>query len=252
MVRAEFERAVDEGVDRLRRSPLSLLATGAIGGIDVSVGVFALFVVQDLTGSLVLAGLAFSMGFVALTLAGSELFTENFLVPFVAVAAREETWGSLVRLWGGTLVANLLGGWLLVAIIMSAFPALDRVAVEAGQHFAELGIGWHSFSLAMLAGMIITLMTWMEQTGGPGIRIVAAVVAGFLLAVGEMNHSIVASLEMFAGLIVGAPYGYLDWLGVLGWAVLGNMVGGIGLVTVLRLVQVGGSEIPDSPQSPGS
>ena len=38
-----------------------------------------------------------------------------------------------------------------------------------------------------------------------------------------------------AGLQTGhAPCGYLDWLG---WAVLGNMVGGIGLVTLLRLVR---------------
>lgn len=250
MVRAEFEQAVSEGAERMRRGLPQLLATGAIGGIDVSVGVFALFIIHDLTGSLVLGGLAFSVGFIALTLAGSELFTENFLVPFVAVTAPEKkdaTWLALARLWSGTLVANLLGGWVLMAIIMSAFPRLHTTAVEAGQHFAELGIGWHSFTLAMFAGMIITLMTWMEQAGGPGVRIVTAVVAGSLLAIGEMNHSIVASLEMFAGLIAGAPYGYGDWLAVLGWAVLGNMAGGIGLVTVLRMVQVSGRQMSAGP-----
>lgn len=239
MVREELREAVDEGVERLDRSLTGLLSTGTVGGLDVSIGVFALFVVLHLTDdNLVLGGLAFSVGFIALTLADSELFTENFLVPIAAVAEGEASWLSVLRLWGGTLVFNLLGGWVVMAIIMSAFPALHETAIESGQHFTEIGIGWRSFALAMFAGMIITLMTWMELSGGGvGGRVVAAVVAGSLLAIGEMNHSIVASMEMFAGMIAGAPYGYLDWLTVLAWAVAGNMVGGIGLVTVLRLVK---------------
>lgn len=239
MVRDELREAVDEGAERLDRSLLDLLSTGAVGGLDVSIGVFALYIVLHLTDdNLVLGGLAFSVGFIALTLAGSELFTENFLIPIAAVAEGEASWPLVLRLWAGTLVFNLLGGWVVMAIIMSAFPDLHETAIESGQHFVEIGIGWRSFALAMFAGMIITLMTWMEHSrGGVGARIVAAVIAGSLLAIGEMNHSIVASMEMFAGMIAGAPYGYLDWLTVLAWAVAGNMVGGVGLVTVLRLVQ---------------
>ena len=53
---------------------------------------------------------------------------------------------------------------------------------------------------------------------------------------------------MFAALHAGAPFGYLDWLGTLGWACLGNMIGGIGLVTVLRLVQVGADVVTETGQ----
>jgi uncharacterized membrane protein len=46
------------------------------------------------------------------------------------------------------------------------------------------------------------------------------------------------SIEMFCALHTGhAPFGYLDWLGWFGWSVLGNIVGGVGLVTLLRLVR---------------
>lgn len=48
---------------------------------------------------------------------------------------------------------------------------------------------------------------------------------------------------MFAAFHAGAPFGYLDWLSVLGWAVLGNVVGGVGLVTLLRFTQVGSAKI---------
>lgn len=62
-------------------------ATGLLGGVDVGTGVLAYFLVQHYTHNTLLAGVAFSVGFVALLLARSELFTENFLVPVVAVAA---------------------------------------------------------------------------------------------------------------------------------------------------------------------
>jgi formate/nitrite transporter FocA (FNT family) len=43
---------------------------------------------------------------------------------------------------------------------------------------------------------------------------------------------------MFAALISGAPFGYLNWLSALGWSALGNLVGGLVLVTALRLLRV--------------
>jgi formate-nitrite transporter family protein len=50
---------------------------------------------------------------------------------------------------------------------------------------------------------------------------------------------------MFAALHVGAPFGYADAAGVVAWAAFGNAVGGIGFVTVLRLIQVGRAGLDD-------
>ncbi|MEO9223848.1 MAG: formate/nitrite transporter family protein, partial [Acidimicrobiales bacterium] len=61
----------------------------------------------------------------------------------------------------------------------------------------------------------------------------------FLLAAGPLNHVIIVSLEMSAALVAGAPFGYGAAIGAAAWAALGNVVGGLGLVTVLRLVQLG-------------
>lgn len=82
-----FDRLVDEGEQRLGRSWPGLVATGFLGGLDVGVGVLALLLVEQATHSVLLGGLAFSVGFIALTLARSELFTEDFLVPVVAMVA---------------------------------------------------------------------------------------------------------------------------------------------------------------------
>jgi formate-nitrite transporter family protein len=234
-----FDRLIDEGQQRLGRSWSGLLATGFLGGLDVGVGVLALLLVESVTHSVLLGGLAFSIGFIALTLARSELFTEDFLIPVAAVVAKAASLLSLGRLWTATLVTNLAGGWVVTAIVMAGFPALRSTAVEAGMHYIELGITWKAFALALIGGMLITLMTHLQHsTESDGVRLLPAIVMGFLLGAGQVNHAIVASLVCFASLHAGAPFGYVDWLGLFAFAALGNMIGGLGLVTVLRLLQV--------------
>jgi formate/nitrite transporter FocA (FNT family) len=239
-----FDRTVEEGSRRLGRTWPGLLATGVVGGIDVGLGVLALALVVQDTGSHLLGGLAFGIGFIALTLANSELFTENFLVPIATLAAGRSNWYALVRLWVGTLLLNLVGGWVIMAVVVTGLPQLRPTLIELGQHFVTIGHGRQALAAAVLGGTVITLMTWMQHgTDSVGARLVAALAGAFLLAAGSLDHAIVVSLEMFAALQLGAPFGYLDWLATLGVAIVGNMVGGIGLVTLLRLVQVGRSKI---------
>jgi formate/nitrite transporter FocA (FNT family) len=235
-----FDRAMEEGRRRLGRGRLALAATGLVGGVDVATGVFALLLVKVATGSDMLAGLAFTIGFIALTLARSELFTENFLVPVIVVVARHCRLRSLLRLWAGTTVFNLVGGWVVTGIIIEGYPKLQHAAVHAGAIYFHYGLAWRAFCLALLGGLVITLMTWMQHTTESiGGKLVAAVVAAFLLGAGKLDHAIVASLVMFAALHTGhAPFGYLDWLQTFAWAALGNVVGGVGLVALLRLLQV--------------
>jgi len=214
-----FDRLVDEGEQRLGRSWPGLISTGVLGAFDIGVGVLALLLVEQATHSVLLGGLAFSIGFIALTLARSELFTENFLVPVTAVVAKNASLLSLIRLWAVTAMTNLAGGWVFVGIIMVAFPTLRATAVEVAVFYIELGITWHAFALAMIGGVLITLMTHLQHaTESDGVRLVPAIVMGFLLGAGKINHAIVASLLCFAALQAGAPFGYADWLGMAAFA----------------------------------
>ena len=103
-----FDRILSEGTDRLVRPLLPLAATGFVGGIDIGVGVLIYIVVDHATGQPLLGAAAFTVGFIALLLARSELFTENFLVPVTARAAGRGSWWQLWRLWLVTLAANLV------------------------------------------------------------------------------------------------------------------------------------------------
>ncbi|MCG7594363.1 formate/nitrite transporter family protein [Mycobacterium sp. PSTR-4-N] len=234
-----FNRMVDEGTQRMHRSVREVLVTGFFGGTEVAMGVLAYLSVLLATGNPLLAGLAFSVGFLALLLGRSELFTEGFLVPVTTVAAKRASVGQLFKLWGGTLAANLVGGWLIMWLVMTAFPKLNEQTIESAQHFVDAPLNAEAVALSLLGGMVITLMTRMQHgTDSMPAKIAAAVAGAFLLAGLQLFHSILDSLLIFGALIAGGTsFGYLDWLSWFGYTLLGNIVGGLGLVTLLRLIR---------------
>ncbi len=234
-----FTRMVDEGSQRLHRSWREVLVTGFFGGTEVSMGVLAYLSVLHATGDPLLAGLAFAIGFLALLLGRSELFTEGFLVPVTTVAAGRASVAQLAKLWSGTLLANLVGGWLIMWLIVTAFPKLRAQTIESAAHYATAPLTVQNLALAVLGGMAITLMTRMQHgtDSMPG-KIAAAVAGAFLLAGLQLFHSILDSLLIFGALATGeAPFGYLDWLYWFGYTIVGNVAGGLLLVTLLRLLR---------------
>lgn len=233
-----FDTIVSEGSQRLHRSWPAVLSTGVAGGMEVATGVLAMFAVVAETGSRLLGGLAFGIGFIALLLARSELFTEGFLVPVTAVVAKRASWPQLGKLWGGTLVGNLAGGWVFTWLIIKAFPQLGATAVESARTFVDAPLDLRAVCLALLAGSTLTLMTRMQHgTTSDPAKIVAALAGGFLLAGLSLFHSILDSLIIFAGLHAGARFGYGGWLGWFWYTALLNVAGGLLVVTFLRLVR---------------
>jgi formate/nitrite transporter FocA (FNT family) len=85
----------------------------------------------------------------------------------------------------------------------------------------------------------MTLLTRMQHgTDDMMAKVVAAVAVAFLLAGTQMFHSILDSLLVFGALHTGdATFGYAEWARFLLLAVLGNMAGGLGLVTLMRLLR---------------
>ncbi|CAN5273433.1 formate/nitrite transporter family protein [soil metagenome] len=234
-----FSRMVDEGTQRLHRTWREVLVTGFFGGTEVAMGVLAYLAVLNATHDNLLAGLAFSIGFLALLLGRSELFTEGFLVPVTTVVAKRASLRQLLKLWSGTLIANLAGGWLLMWLIMTGFPKLHEQTIESASHYIDAPLSAETVTLSLLGGMAITLMTRMQHgTDSTFGKIAAAVAGAFLLAGLQMFHSILDSLLIFGALSTGdAPFGYVDWLQWFGYTVAGNVVGGLLLVTLLRLLR---------------
>jgi formate-nitrite transporter family protein len=94
------------------------------------------------------------------------------------------------------------------------------------------------FMSAVFAGALITAMTWFVEGQATMMpRVVVAWIVGAFLALGSLNHVIVVTIELIFGYRYGAHYSWLFILGNFGLAAAGNLVGGVGLVTLNRLTQ---------------
>ena len=210
--------------------------------MEITIGLLAYLLALHETGSHLLAGVALSVGFIALFLAHSELFTEGFFYPIMAIVDGRGTWLELLRLWGVTLATNLLGGWVTVGLIALAFPQLHPDLAETAHHFLEIGLSWQGAALALLAGTAITLMTRMQAGAEDApTRVSAAVAGAVVLGGGSLFHSVLDSVIMFGAIHSGAAgIDYLDWLGWIWWVIPLNILGGLLLTTgprVLRSVE---------------
>jgi formate/nitrite transporter FocA (FNT family) len=244
-----WDETVDEGERRLRRGGVGLLSTGFFGGIDVMLGVLALTVV---TGALsvvlpeaiahVAGSVFFGIGLVTLVIGRSELFTENFLVPVGTVLQGRASIRDLARLWAVTMAGNLIGLVVLALILTRAGLVPSETWHAAGllaDTIAQRDLVAAALS-AVLAGMVMTLFTWVTHAVvSDGSRIALAMLIGFLLAAPSLNHAIVAFAEVTFGVLAGTAT-IAGW-GTLAWnfpvSVVGNLIGGLAFVTLARRLQ---------------
>lgn len=234
----EFEATVAEGEERLTRTLRAQVVTGLYGGIDVGLGIMAMLAVKDATGNTLLSGLAFGIGLIALRLAHSELFTENFLVPVNAVLAAHGTVMQLLKLWVTALLTNLAGGWLFMWLVVAAFPDYLDTLNSIASEYVFAGVSTETIALSLLAGSTITLMTRMSQGVTSDVMTAVIGLIGGLLVVGlGMHHGALASIVVFGAMHAGADISVWQWFGWLWWVTALNIIGGLVIMTAPRIVR---------------
>jgi formate/nitrite transporter FocA (FNT family) len=244
------EEAADEGRHRLDRTPLDIFITALIGGGEVSLGALGAMTVMGavmaeggaaaLPRAFALGGLAFPIGFLFVILGRSDLFTENFLIPVVSVQKGERSILSLLELWVLSWLGNAVA-CVVTALLLAVPGALDEPILNAyrvyAQHKLELPIGG-VFASSVMAGAVMTVLTWlMIAVREPMGKVAVIFAAGYVLFAANLSHSIVGAAALFVG--VGGPGQelgrVLPWLAI---ATAGNLLGGVVLVTLFRVVQV--------------
>ena len=245
-----YQRAEKEGHRRLEMPLLEQTATGFIAGVTIIFGIVALGVTEALVAPDLGSGVAtvagattFGIGLVFLVVGRSELFSENFFDP-VAAAIDEgggAVWGRLARLWVTTLVLNLIGGGILIALLVvdGALPAdasasLVRIAEEIAAKSWEA-----TLVRAILAGALITLLSYMlSACDTTSARILVALIVGFFLALGPFDHVVVSALHLLFGIWESDTVQYSTLWRNLALATLGNVTGGLLLITLTHTAQV--------------
>lgn len=247
------ERVLEVGEKRLQRPSLGHAITALLGGLAVSFGVIAIACTASpwlqtfgLERASQLGALAFPIGFVILIIGRSELFTENFLIPVVGVFEKRGKLHDLLLLWGLTLCFNLVAA-ALFAYGVTREGILEESSRELLKALAEKrleGTFAGAFAKAVFAGWLMTLLTWLVMAVRSGTaRVLVIWAVGYLLAASHFNHVIVSASEIFMGMGVGADITIAAWAQQsLFPAVVGNLVGGVVLVTLLTYAQAHASK----------
>jgi formate-nitrite transporter family protein len=245
-----YARARKEGARRLERPFLEMASTALAAGFDIVVGVTVLALLAaplshhfGIEAAHVFGSIGFGIGFVFLVVGRGELFTENFLVPLAGLHGKGReggAWWKIAELWTLSPIFNLIAGGLM-AVLLSVHGVLPTGSGAPIENLAYKIHANHPLTLfvsAVFAGALITAMTWfIEGQSAVGVRVLSAWIAGAILALGGFNHVIVVTIELIFGIRFGA---HIPWDFVVGnffLAAAGNIVGGIGLVTLNRFTQ---------------
>lgn len=243
-----FDKAAEEGKRRLDQSLLALLATGFIAGFTVIFGILAQALIESAAEphfgefASVLGALGFGVGITFLVLGRAELFSENFFDPIATAFEGKENHvlRRLIRLWVLTFALNIVGGTSLI-IILSLEGALPTIAheplVSTGQELAN-SAPVATIARSVVGGALVALLSFLVIAAqSSGARAVMGLAVGFLLALGPFEHVVVSLLHMQFGWFLGADITGEQITKVGAISLAGNLLGGIGLVTLSHAAQ---------------
>ncbi len=243
-----YEQVSRNARHELDRTALGLFISGIAGGITMGLTALSTSIVIAKLGqsqvSKFIADLLYPIGFIAVILGRAQLFTENTLYPVaLMLAERRHGWRTL-RLWAIVLPSNVLGAFLF-ALLAVRTGGLRPEFVTAMTHMGVEAAGMttsHVFWSGVIGGWIIALVAWLVS-GSHSITgsVMLIWLLTFVVGLGGFAHCVATSGEILSAILDHqlALSRYFAWLGP---ATLGNICGGVLLVTLLEYGQVKGGE----------
>jgi formate/nitrite transporter FocA (FNT family) len=240
-----LQEQISQGLGELNRPAPGLLLSGLSAGLDVGFSLFFMGVVltlmlpaapEPLTHFLVAN--MYSVGFIFVILGRSELFTEHTALAVFPLLNGNATPGQVGRLWGLVYTSNLLGAALAAVMAVTLGPRLGAIEPaalqEIGHKMVEASSGTMMLS-GIVAGWLMGLLSWLvaasRETVGR-ILVVWLITTGMGLA--GLHHCIVGTTEVLAAVFSGGETTFADYGRFLLWSTVGNTVGGVTMVAVLK------------------
>ncbi|MGB3145719.1 MAG: formate/nitrite transporter family protein [Maribacter sp.] len=234
-----------EGIDTYRKNRLSTFLSSLMAGLEIGFSFLLVAIVYSLFLGRIdeklvpyLASFVYPLGFILVVIGKSVLFTEQTSLLSLPVISGRKTIGDLLSLWGIVIFGNLVGGYLIGFFIVWIGPELGVISYEGIEnlaehvnHFSRLTI----FGSSILAGWLMALLSWtITSTESASGKIMIIYMITFIIALAGLHHSIVGSIEVFAGLLISDSVSFVDYLTFQSTALVGNAVGGVVFVAILK------------------
>lgn len=138
---------------------------------------------------------------------------------------------------------NLVGGAVLLSVLLvdGAMPGNSEHALDGiAQEIATKPISG-TFARAVLAGTLLALLSYLlKAVDTATARILVAYLVGVFLALGPFDHVVVSALHLLFGVWHTGSVTYTDLAVNIAVSTAGNLVGGLGLITLTHTAQVKG------------
>jgi formate/nitrite transporter FocA (FNT family) len=239
-----FNAVEQSAREELKRPSQPLAFSAVAGGITMGLTGLAVASVRAQIGNggwqNFVSYLIYPVGFIAVIIGRAPLFTENTLYPVVLVLDEHRHLLQTLRLWAIVFSCNVLGAALfaLLAVKTSALsPEIMSQLVGLGTEAVSSHTS-HIFWSAVIGGWIIALVVWVVTASHWTIgQLVMVWLLTFVVGVGKFAHCIATSGEIISAVFSGALSAttYFHWLLA---ATLGNILGGVIIVSVLNYGQV--------------
>ena len=251
------EAVRQQGEEELSRTAQALAWSGLAAGLSMSMSLVTeglLYTyLPDAPWRRLIVKMGYSVGYLLVVAGRQQLFTENTLTPIIPLLARRDlaTFKSVMKLWLVVLLANLAGAHM-VAWVLSNTPAFDRNVQHAFDTLAReaVAVGFGAAIIrGIFSGWLIASMVWILAAVEDG-KVAVILILTYMVGLGSFTHIVAGSVDAL----------FLVWNGTLQWTayalgyalptLLGNVIGGVSLVSALNHAQVvAGTPRPEGKSS---
>jgi formate/nitrite transporter FocA (FNT family) len=234
-----------QGEEELRRPPSALAWSGLAAGLSMGFSFIAEALFQNYLPATqwrtLLVRLGYPLGYLIVIIGRQQLFTENTLTAVIPLLVKRNraTLVRVMRLWVVVLIANLVGAHI-IAWVLGNTPVFNRELHEAMRQLATTTANV-TFGTAILrgifAGWLIAMVVWLlAASNSTSVAIIA--IPTYIVGLAGLTHVIAGSVEVLFLVMTGAQSWWSYFGGYLIPALIGNILGGVALVSALNHAQV--------------
>lgn len=234
-----------EGEEELRRTVVALALSAFAAGLTMGFSLIVPGVLKahlpDSSWADLISSFGYSIGFLIVVLGRQQLFTENTVTPILPLLHDRtlRTLWCVARLWGIVLVANVAATFLIAYALAhsDAFKPEVRAAFTEISHHAVEGPFLTTLVKAVFAGWLIALMVWILPATGSAAPFIIILMT-WLVSICGLAHIVAGSVDAFYLVVTGSigMGAYVEHFFVP--TLVGNVLGGVALVSVLNYGQV--------------
>ncbi len=234
-----------EGLSRFKEQKSGTFLSSFAAGLEIGfsfmlVAIFHTYFsgMYDSKTVFFICALAYPFGFILVVMGKSILFTEQTSMLALPVLYGKYGMSQLFSLWGLVILGNLIGGFLISLMLVWIGPALGIISVSSIIAIAE-HVAHHDWMTvlgsAVIAGWLMGLLSWLvSSVNNSTSQIILIYLITLLIGFAGLHHSIVGSIEVFSGVLLSDSLNWIDYLGFEAVALLGNLLGGVVFVALLK------------------